>query len=98
MHWIEKPGTSLEAMRRITVNVSKELRSVPEVRNFGSHIGRAEVADEVVGPNFTELWISVDPKADHKPTLKKIERHRRRLSGTLSRRIDLLERTNQGSA
>jgi Cu/Ag efflux pump CusA len=73
MHWIEKPGTSLEAMRRITVNVSKELRGVPEVRNFGSHIGRAEVADEVVGPNFTELWISVDPRADHKPTLKKIE-------------------------
>src|SRR6185437_12892672 len=24
MHWLEKPGTSLEAMRRITVNVSKE--------------------------------------------------------------------------
>jgi Cu/Ag efflux pump CusA len=72
MHWIEKPGTSLEAMRRITVNVSKELRTVPEVRNFGSHIGRAEVADEVFGPNFTELWISVDPKADHAPTLKKI--------------------------
>jgi Cu/Ag efflux pump CusA len=43
------------------------------VRNFGSHIGRAEVADEVVGPNFTELWISVDPKAEHGPTLKKIE-------------------------
>ncbi len=74
MHWIEKPGTSLEAMRRITVNVSKELRGVKEVRNFGSHIGRAEVADEVVGPNFTELWISVDPKADHAPTLKKIEK------------------------
>jgi CzcA family heavy metal efflux pump len=74
MHWIEKPGTSLEAMRRITVNVSKELRNVPEVRNFGSHIGRAEVADEVVGPNFTELWISVDPKANHGPTLKKIEK------------------------
>ena len=74
MHWVEKPGTSLEAMRRITVNVSKELRSVPDVRNFGSHIGRAEVADEVVGPNFTELWISVDPKADHAPTLTKIEK------------------------
>ena len=68
MHWIEKPGTSLEAMRRVTVNVSKELRSVPGVQNFGSHIGRAEVADEVVGPNFTELWISVDPNGDHDAT------------------------------
>ncbi len=73
MHWIEKPGTSLEAMRRVTVNVSKELRGVPGVRNFGSHIGRAEVADEVVGPNFTELWISVDPKGDHAAILGKVQ-------------------------
>ena len=29
MHWVEKPGTSLEAMRRITVNASKELRADP---------------------------------------------------------------------
>jgi Cu/Ag efflux pump CusA len=72
MHWIEKPGTSLEAMRRITVNASKELRSVSGVRNFGSHIGRAEVADEVVGPNFTELWISADPKLDHAQTMAKV--------------------------
>ena len=60
-------------MRRITEHASKELRAVPGVRNFGSHIGRAEVADEVVGPNFTELWISVDPKADHDKTMAKIE-------------------------
>ena len=48
-------------MRRITERASRELMAVPGVRNFGSHIGRAEVADEVVGPNFTELWISLDP-------------------------------------
>ena len=79
MHWVEKPGTSLEAMRRITVNASKELRAVPGVRNFGSHIGRAEVADEVVGPNFTELWISVDPKADHAKAMAQGPGGRRRL-------------------
>ncbi len=73
MHWVEKPGTSLEAMRRITVNVSKELRAIPGVRNFGSHIGRAEVADEVVGPNFTELWISLDPNADYDRTVAKVQ-------------------------
>ena len=43
------------------------------MRNFGSHIGRAEVADEVVGPNFTELWISIDPDVDYEATVKKIE-------------------------
>ena len=73
MHWVEKPGTSLEAMRRLTVRASQDLRALPGVRNFGSHIGRAEVADEVYGPNFTELWISVDPKADHKGTMAKIQ-------------------------
>lgn len=73
MHWVEKPGTSLGAMRRITERVSRELHAVPGVRNFGSHIGRAEVADEVVGPNFTELWISIEPNAEYDTTVHKIQ-------------------------
>ncbi len=73
MHWVEKPGTSLEAMRRITQRVSRELRAIPGVRNFGSHLGRAEVADEVVGPNFTELWISIEATADYATTVNKIQ-------------------------
>ncbi|HET6879685.1 MAG TPA: efflux RND transporter permease subunit [Pirellulales bacterium] len=74
MHWVEKEGTSLEAMTRLTIRVSKELRQVEGVRNFGSHIGRAEVADEVVGPNFTELWISVDPeKHDVEETMHRVQ-------------------------
>lgn len=73
MHWVEKPGTSLEAMQRITARASRELRAVPGVRNFGAHIGRAEVADEVVGPNFTELWISLDPKVDYDSTVAKVQ-------------------------
>ena len=79
MHFVEKPGTSIEAMHRVTVRASKDLRALRDdkgvqiVRNFGSHIGRAEVADEPVGPNFTELWISVDPDTDYKTAVKKIE-------------------------
>ena len=73
MHFVERPGTSIEAMDRITILASRELRSIPGVRNFGSHIGRAEVADEVVGPNFTELWISIDPDVDYQQTLDKIQ-------------------------
>ena len=69
MHWVEKPGTSLDAMTRITIRASKELRSIPGVRNFGAHIGRAEVADEVVGPEFhrtvdqhrSRSWITSRP-------------------------------------
>src|SRR5262249_19504644 len=59
MHFIAKPGASVEEMDRTTILASRELRAIPGVRNFGSHIGRAEVADEVYGPNFTELWISI---------------------------------------
>jgi len=73
MHFVEKPGASLESMRRITILASKELRAIPGVRNFGSHIGRAEVADEVVGPNFTELWISVDPDYDLNEVQAKVQ-------------------------
>jgi CzcA family heavy metal efflux pump len=74
MHWVEKPGASLDSMRRITIRASRELRAVPGVRNFGSHIGRAEVADEVVGPNFTELWISVDPDVDLAATMARVQK------------------------
>lgn len=73
MHWVEKAGTSLDAMRRITVQASRELRAIPGVRNFGSHLGRAEVADEVYGVEFTELWISIDADVPYGPTVNKIQ-------------------------
>jgi len=74
MHFIEKPGTSLDEMTRMTLRASRELRAIPGVRNFGSHIGRAEVADEVVGPNFTELWISIDPEVDYPKIVAEIQK------------------------
>ncbi|MCH7685178.1 MAG: efflux RND transporter permease subunit [Planctomycetes bacterium] len=73
MHWVEKPGIGIDAMKRITIRVSKELRSIEGVRNFGAHIGRAEVADEVVGPNFTELWISIDEDVPYDQTVAKVQ-------------------------
>ena len=74
MHWVEKPGIGIDAMDRITLRASDELMAVPGVRNFGSHIGRATVADEVVGPNFTELWISIDDDQDYDETVAKVQR------------------------
>ncbi len=73
MHWVEKPGIGIDAMDRITTRASKELMALPGVRNFGSHIGRATVADEVVGPNFTELWISIDDSQDYDQTVAKVQ-------------------------
>lgn len=73
MHWVEKPGTSIEAGARATTLVSRELLGLPGVTSFGAHIGRAEVADEVVGPNFTEFWIGIDPAADHEATVERVK-------------------------
>ncbi len=73
MHWVTKPGTSLAEETRITTQASKELRAIPGVRNFGAHIGQALLADEVVGVDFGENWISVDPEADYDETLAKIQ-------------------------
>ena len=35
IHWVSQPGTSAAEMQRTTVAVSKELREIPGVRNFG---------------------------------------------------------------
>jgi CzcA family heavy metal efflux pump len=81
MHWISKPGTSLPEERRIVTAVSRDLRSIPGIRAFGSHIGQALLAEEVVGANFGENWISVDPSADYDKTVAAIEEVIRRYPG-----------------
>jgi CzcA family heavy metal efflux pump len=73
MHFLGKPGTSVEEMDRLTIRAAKELLAIPGVRNQGAHIGRAEVADEVYGPEFTELWVSIDPDAPYHETKGKIQ-------------------------
>ncbi|MCW2569894.1 MAG: acriflavin resistance protein [Mycobacterium sp.] len=74
MHWISKPGTSVAEEARITTQVSHELRQIPGVRSFGSHIGQAFLGEEVAGVNFGENWISIDPAADYDRTLRRIQR------------------------
>ena len=69
MHWITKPGTSHPEMWRITAQACRELLTIPGVRNCGSHIGQAVMADEPYGIYFTENWISVDPSVDYDKTL-----------------------------
>jgi CzcA family heavy metal efflux pump len=73
MHWVTSPDTSLPEMLRITTRASKELRAIPGVRNFGAHIGQAFAADEVVGVNFGENWISISKDADYDRTHAKID-------------------------
>jgi Cu/Ag efflux pump CusA len=73
MHWLTAPGTSLEEEVRISKLANRELLEIPGVRNAGSHIGQAFIADEVVGVNFGENWISVNPSADYDETIDRID-------------------------
>ena len=73
MHWITKPGTSHPEMWRITAQACNELMTIPGVRNCGSHIGQAVMADEPYGVYFTENWISIDPAVDYSSTLGKVQ-------------------------
>jgi CzcA family heavy metal efflux pump len=72
MHWITLPGTSQPEEQRIVTQASRELRAIPGIRNFGSHIGQALLGEEIAGVNFGENWISVDPKADYDKTLARL--------------------------
>ncbi len=72
MHWLTVPGTSHPEEMRISIEACVELRTIPGVRNCGSHIGQALLADEVVGIEFGENWISVDPSVDYDETRAKV--------------------------
>ncbi|HMC98070.1 MAG TPA: efflux RND transporter permease subunit, partial [Flavobacteriales bacterium] len=74
MHWVTTPGTSISEMTRVTNRVSKELLSIPGVNHTGAHIGQALIMEEVVGSNFGENWISVDPQADFDETFARVEK------------------------
>lgn len=73
MHWVTAPGTSHPEEVRISTLACIELRSIPGVRNCGSHIGQALLADEVVGIDFGENWVSVDPAVDYDETRAAIQ-------------------------
>jgi CzcA family heavy metal efflux pump len=72
-HWITKPGSSVIEEQRIAAKFGNEIRAIPGVRNVGIHIGQALLADETVGVNFGENWLSIDPNADYEETLAAIE-------------------------
>ena len=73
MHWVTEPSTSAEEEVRISTRACIELRSIPGVRNCGSHIGQALLADEVYGIYFGENWISVSPEVDYDATLASVQ-------------------------
>ncbi len=75
MHWVAKPSTGIDVLRKDIERVSKEMREQTPVKGFGSHIARAEAGEEVVGPNFAELWVSLGKyEGDYAGARREIER------------------------
>ncbi len=74
MHWLTEPSTSAPEETRISTRACRDLREIPGVRNCGSHIGQALLADEVYGVYFGENWISVSEDVDYDETLAAVQR------------------------
>jgi len=73
VRWEGGPGASHPAMSRITTLASRELRSIPGVRNISANVGRAIMSDRRVNINAAELWVSIDPKADYDATVAAVK-------------------------
>lgn len=67
--WAGAPGTSHPEMTRIMSLAARELRVLSGVRDAYVHVGRAVTGDQVVDVNAAQLWVGLDPAADHDATL-----------------------------
>jgi Cu/Ag efflux pump CusA len=66
-------GTSQLEMSRIATRLNTELKSVPGVINVDAHMGRAILGDQVVNVNSSEVWVTIDPRADYDNTVATIQ-------------------------
>lgn len=73
VRWEGSSSASHPAMSRITTLASRELRSIPGVRNVSANMGRAIMSDRRSNINSGELWVSVDPKADYDATVAAVK-------------------------
>jgi Cu/Ag efflux pump CusA len=73
VRWEGSSGASHPAMSRITMLASRELRSIPGVRNVSANMGRAILSDKRKNVNSGELWVSIDPKADYDATVAAVK-------------------------
>jgi CzcA family heavy metal efflux pump len=63
VHMSGVPGTSLQQSLALGRQVTQELLKLPFVRSVGQQIGRAEQADDTLGPQDSELHVALKPLA-----------------------------------
>ncbi|NNF11975.1 MAG: efflux RND transporter permease subunit [Gemmatimonadetes bacterium] len=69
VRWEGSSSTSHPAMSRIAGRIGQEIRSIPGVREVSAQVGRAVMSDKRMDVNTGELWVSIDPEADHDATV-----------------------------
>jgi CzcA family heavy metal efflux pump len=72
MHFVTKPGTSVQEQERMVTSLQKQVLAVPGVTNVGSHIGQALLGEEVSGVNFSETWMSLAPGTNYDATVARL--------------------------
>jgi Cu/Ag efflux pump CusA len=60
-------------MARMMTLASREVRSISGVSGAYVHVGRAITGDQVVDVNASQLWVSIDPKADYDATVAAVQ-------------------------
>ena len=63
-HTLFLPGTSLSESERMGARISNELLKNPSVASVTQQIGRAELADDTQGTEYSEFHIKLRPNAD----------------------------------
>jgi CzcA family heavy metal efflux pump len=63
LHMAALPGSSIGESQRLGARVTAILRSLPEVRSVAQRIGRAEMADDVMGTHYSEFEVDLRPLA-----------------------------------
>ncbi len=61
VHMSLVPGASLDQSVQLGTRVSRALRALPFVRSVGQRAGRAELADDTYGPNYSEIDVALKP-------------------------------------
>ncbi|MDE2381623.1 MAG: efflux RND transporter permease subunit [Xanthomonadaceae bacterium] len=61
VHMAMAPGSSLEQSVDLGSRVSHALARLPSVRSVAQRAGRAELADDTYGPNYSELDVAMKP-------------------------------------
>lgn len=61
LHMSAVPGTSIEESLRLGERVAAALRRLPAVRSVAQRVGRAELADDTWGPNYSEFEVDLVP-------------------------------------